>query len=294
MKKELEKDMNNISIHPTIDVCGKKNLDPINLSTTSKLDVSDLKKDFVLGSNPIFYYKKKDISRLLEKYEDYPIKTTINMPCPFCLRSHLVYYASYTKKLTNQKVRVYQCKNCNKFHSLVKYVDSRLPDDIVDYFIDIIKDNNYLTRIRIIDLIYDKFNIKLSKSTITLLIQRYNKGKLFPYYIKNSKFNKIHRNRFGLNYYPHIRKITKIRNNKKLEFYIQYDKNRLSKSLEKLKDHNGKIISSKIIRELQGYTSKIKIADTILYTHGYLKRVRLGYYLFSLYKEFQYYDFMKN
>lgn len=271
-----------VSIQPTIAVCGTQKMGSVDLSTTSEPDVSDLKKDYVpepkLGlKNRYNFFKKHSITYNSNL-------GMIQSPCPFCLRSNLRKSGKqkgYKKKLTGSRVVSYTCGFCKRSHSVTRYKCNRVPEEIIDFAIELFKNNKYMTTKWIREQIQIKFHRDIKRQSVTAWIKRYNRGTLFPYYIKDSKFNKKARQEEGLTYYPHIRKY-KVHGK---EILVHYDNNRLPKTLIKLKQHDNKILTGDFLVESQNYHSNfVHPNNTLLYSKGHLKSIKIikGYYLFLL------------
>lgn len=261
------------SIHPTIDVCGTQKAEAFDLNTSSKLEESDsgnLREKRASISPSINKLRK---NKLYEKHSITGYGTPLYLggrnlitPCPFCLRSNVLFKRKERNAHSGRIRKEYICLNCKKYHTVTKYYHSKHPEYVIDNFLEIIRERKMTLPTNIMREIYKRCDYKISECGVRKLIKRYNKGNLYAWRIPNSRLNKITKE-----------KIDYIPRRKKSEFDLRI---KTKKAINFLQDYKKKIVNRELIKEAGNYNCNI--LKTELVSQGFVKYIDRGLYYINL------------
>lgn len=281
------------SIHPTIGICGTQKKEAFDLHTSPNLGVSDV-ENANAGLPPNALYISNSKNKLLEKHSITGYGTpkyfqgkyaggAIKIPCPFCLKSNMLAHGKRYVKKNQNKIKRFVCLNCGKSHSLSRYFRLRTPDYVVNSFIDILITNKFKSSRAISKELKKMTKFDISHVAICSWRKKYNKGKLYDFYIPNSRLNKINKpKRTKKDYIPKEVKYKMKCHNKIVEGHLAYNKDRLKKAKESLIKHNKKIVKAKIIREAGNYSKFTRPKETLLLKQNYINNLGNGFYYINL------------
>ena len=189
------------SIRPTIGGYDTQQTEAVERSTSSKLGASDFVNSKA-GQPPQRRTTETvlPIKNVSSKYDFFEKEAAtihyqkiIISPCPFCLKSQIMDGGKrYNKKYGRKRgIQRFRCLNCKKYWSESPYFRKKVPDYIIDEFINISEEFKFASLDEIRNVLELRVHYKPSKSTVSVWRKQYRKGKLYRYRIPESRLNKI-------------------------------------------------------------------------------------------------------
>jgi transposase-like protein len=284
------------AMRPTIGACGRKNLGAVEQMTSSRVgSIGTCKPEkaapvgqLVLGN--VLPDEMSYKERLIEEFsvtgkdpklglcsdKDLHPKKLIRHPCPYCLRSNIVSRGKGYRKKHPKPSRRFECLNCKKTWFLTKFHKKKQPDYVIDLFIDLIEvGDNFLSSRKLSKIIADQTGYKLSHVTLNSWRSEFRKGKLFPFYIPNSRYNTLKKP--DMKYIP---KIVKYKTKRGTEATLSCcsDETRLKKAKEYLRKIGKTLIKAKDIRKAGGYSKNTCLSYTLLAQEGIVTQLGGGWW----------------